>query len=139
MDEPAPDGTISLRACAAELRPEETVAITPANARLDALVALYTYSDIDPDIEQVTLKRWPLEEALVRSSLLSMATAIVDAAAAGRAIWRDRIKLPASFFVAERDVAIEMIAEGLSRITCSSGCCAFKPLLVVRIRSPSLE
>jgi hypothetical protein len=118
MDEPGSDDTISLRACAAELRPEEVAAITAANERLNALVVMYSYSDLEgwgPSDEQAISKSWSLEEALVCSSLLNMATAIVDVAAAGRAIWRDSIKLPVSFFVAERDVAIKMIAEGLEQ------------------------
>src|SRR5262249_35414044 len=60
---------------------------------------------------------WELstEAALVRSSLLSMATAIVDAAGAGRAIWRSAHRLPVSFFVTHRDDAVEMIAEALQK------------------------
>jgi hypothetical protein len=99
MDEP-PDDTISLRACATELRPEEAIAYAAANEALNGFVAAFA-SDLDlqaePDVWHLvdrTQEKWSLEEALVRSSLLSMATAIVGAATAGRAIWRGGIKLP---------------------------------------------
>jgi hypothetical protein len=135
MDEPGSDDTITLRAYAAELRPEEArFAFSAANAGrkalkvkrsgLDGVLAGISSSVAsrergDPPsfrhiFEQAEWSRSP-EAGLVRSSLLTMATAIVDAAAAGRTIWRGDDKLPVSFFVAARDDAVQMIAEGLEQ------------------------
>jgi hypothetical protein len=137
MDEPGSDDKISLRAYAAELRPEEAkVAFSAANAGRKALKsklsglagtlagihAATAESERQRDasspfkglFDQVAWSRSP-EAELVRSCLLEMATAIVDAAATGRAIWRGDGKFPKSFFVTARDDAVQMIAEGLEQ------------------------
>jgi hypothetical protein len=102
MDQAASDDEISLRTYADQLCPDEAA----------ALKAPIIWDDSPSRIE---LPITPTL-ALQRSSLRAMAEAIIEAAADGRcAIWRDGVKLPASFFINERVEALRMIEPALTQ------------------------
>jgi hypothetical protein len=115
MDQREPDTTISLRAYAAEDCPEEAAALTS----YDALPKIADDLDFKEDgvswVDSEYLDPGPLA-VVARSSLRSMSTMIVDAAAARRCtIWREGAKLPPSFFVDDRGEALALIERALEQ------------------------
>jgi hypothetical protein len=101
MDQAASDDKISLRTYADQLCPDEAAALKGP--------IIWDHSN------RIGLAVAPTL-ALARSNLRAMAEAIVDAAADGRcAIWRDGVRLPASFFVYERAAALALIKPALEQ------------------------